>query len=302
MGVIRERLSLEKRKLLSAIAPTYETKRIYRYNFGRECNLENPVTINEKLQYLKLHDYYKNDTVTMCVDKYRLREYLAGKKLEHLCPKLYGVYDSTAEIDWDVLPDSFVIKCNHGCGYNILCPDKSRLDIKESVRLLKQWMKEDYWKEFAEVQYRYVKKKIIAEEYLGDELRTYKFYCFNGVPKVLYVSENGENGEKDKYLNYYSMDWEMLPYCLSGHVRKTLPHPKPEHMDELVRYAEILSRDFPFVRVDLYDVNGKVYISELTFIPTGGFMHLIPEGTDIEWGNWLDLKQKKDLARQRERE
>lgn len=292
MGTIRERLSLEKRKLLSAIAPAYETKRIYRYNFGKECNLDHPVTINEKLQYLKLNDYYKNDTVTMCVDKYRIREYLTEKKLEHLCPKLYGVYDSAAEIDWNALPDSFVIKCNHGCGYNILCPDKSRLDIKESLRLLKQWMKEDYWKEFAEVQYRYVKKKIIAEEYLGDELQTYKFYCFNGIPKVLYVSENGENGEKDKYLNYYSMDWEMLPYCLSGHVRKTLPHPKPEHMEELVRYAEILSRDFPFVRVDLYDVNGRVYISELTFIPTGGYMQLTPEGTDVEWGNWLDVKQK----------
>lgn len=289
MGEIREWIRLEKRKWLSTLAPVYATKKIYFWNFGAECNLDNPVTINEKLQYLKLNEYYQNDIVTMCVDKYRLREYLAGKGLEHLCPKLYGVYDSAAEIDWDALPQAFVMKCNHGCGYNILCPDKRQLDIPESRKLLRQWMKEAYWKEFAELQYKYVKKKIIAEEYLGDDLQTYKFYCFHGEPKVLYVSENGEHGEKDKYLNYYSMDWEMLPYCLEGHVRKMIPHPRPEHMEELVRYARLLSSDFPFVRVDLYDVNGRVYISELTFIPTGGYMHLTPEGTDVEWGKWLHL-------------
>jgi len=290
MGQVRNWISLQKRKILSTIAPVYETKQIYKGNFGKECDLDNPITINEKLQYLKLNTYYNNDIVTMCVDKYRIREYLKEKHMEEILPQLYGVYRSEKEIIWDELPQSFVIKCNHGCGYNILCGDKDQLDVEESKNLLRSWMRENYWKEFAEVQYKFVEKRIIAEEYLGEDIQTYKFYCFNGVPKVLYVSENGENGEKDKYLNYYSMDWEPLPYCLAGHVRKEQPHKKPDNLDELIEYAKRLSADFPFVRVDLYSVDSKVYISELTFIPTGGYMHLTPEGTDIEWGKWLDLK------------
>lgn len=271
------------------IAPKYEMQRIFKGNFGYKCNLKNPITINEKLQCLKFGQYNHNQVITQCVDKYRIREYLKKKNMEELCPKLYGVFKSPEEIEWNMLPESFVLKCNHGCGYNILIPDKKMADEQECKQQLRTWMKEEFWKLFIEIQYKYVDKRIIAEEYLGDDLRTYKFYCFNGEPKIVYVSSRGEDGEQDKYINYYSTDWEELPYMLAGHIRKEQTIEAPQNLEELVEYARRLSQEFPFVRVDLYSVDGRVYISELTFIPTGGYMHLMPEGTDVEWGNWLRL-------------
>lgn len=286
---IKEKLRTMKRRMLATIAPVYETKKIFRGNFGYACNLKNPISINEKLQKLKLGEYYNNPIITKCVDKFAIREYLEHKNLLDLCPKLYGVYENPSEIIWSDLPEAFVLKCNHGCGYNILVPHKEQVKESECKETLRRWMKEDYWKVFVEVQYKYVTKKIIAEEYLGDDLLTYKFYCFNGIPRVVYVSSNGENGEKDKYINYFDTNWNELPYCLGGHEKKEGDIKCPDNLKELVKYARVLSEDFPFVRVDLYSVNNKIYISELTFIPTGGFMHLSPEGTDHEWGEWLEI-------------
>ena len=275
---------------LSGIAPVYETKKIFYGNFGRELSLDNPRDINEKIQYLKFNQYYKNQIVTDCIDKYRIRQYLTKKGLESICPELYGVYKRPNQIDWDRLPDSFVVKCNHGCGYNIICPNKKQLDVKDAEKKLKKWLKAQQWKEYSEVQYKYIKRNIIIEQYLGD-VKTYKFYCFNGVPKVLYVSSDGEDGTVDLYLDYYDMEFNWQDIHLGGH----LNHPDakkltaPAGFDRMKELAVILSKDFPFVRVDLYNVDGKVYISELTFVPTGGFMHLEPEETLYEWGSWLSL-------------
>ena len=154
-----------------------------------------------------------------------------------------------------------------------------------------QWMRRDYWKEYGEVQYKYIKKKIIVEQFLGNEISTYKFYCFNGEPKVLYISSSDENGKQDFYIDYFDMDWNHMNVQLSGHEH----HPdyksiiKPYNFEELKRTAYELCKDFPFVRVDLYDVGGRIYISELTFVPTGGFMRLTPEKVLEEWGSWLNL-------------
>ncbi|MBQ6490011.1 MAG: glycosyl transferase [Solobacterium sp.] len=291
MTTIYDIIGQLERHIFSSIAPVFLTKRIYLSNFDQELDLKNPKTINEKLQYLKLNTYYNDPAVTLCADKYGIRSYLKNKGMEYLCPELYGVYDSVREIDWNALPDSFVIKCNHGCGYNIIVPDKTRFDQAEAARKLSRWMKEDYWKEYCETQYKFIKKKIIAEEYLGDELNTYKFYCFNGEPKVLYVSATGDHGEHDLYIDYYDMEWNHLDTQLAGHIHRPPERAlrKPDTFEEMKKLARILSSEFPFVRVDLYDVRGKVMISELTFIPTGGYMHLEPEGTDLEWGNWLKL-------------
>ncbi|MBQ1530670.1 MAG: glycosyl transferase [Solobacterium sp.] len=291
MTTIYDKIGELERHILSSLAPVFLTKRIYLSNFDQELDLKNPKTINEKLQYLKLNTYYNDPVVTQCADKYGIRSYLKNKGMEYLCPELYGVYDSVKEIDWNALPDSFVLKCNHGCGYNIIVPDKARFDPADAARKLSRWMKEDYWKEYCETQYKFIKKKIIAEEYLGDELNTYKFYCFNGEPKVLYVSATGDHGEHDLYIDYYDMEWNHLDTQLADHIHRPPERAlqKPDTFDEMKKLARILSSEFPFVRVDLYDVRGKVMISELTFIPTGGYMHLEPEGTDLEWGEWLKL-------------
>lgn len=278
--------------ILSSISPKLTTYLMYFKNFKKFPNMKNPGDFNEKLQYLKLNTYYENPVITQCVDKYRVRAYLEKKGFSDILPGLIagGMTDANeiAEL-WDTLPESFVIKCNHGCGYNILVNDKSKTDVNEVVKQLDAWMKEDYWKYYCEPQYKDVEKCMLIEQYLADDIKTYKFYCFNGEPRVLYVSENGPNGEKDLYLDYFDMEWNHLDITLDGHQHNKRTIECPESLDRMKNMARKLSADFPFVRVDLYDVDGKVYFSELTFIPTGGNMKLTPNRYIDEWGKLLKL-------------
>lgn len=278
--------------LLSTISPKGTTYLRYFCSFKHFPNLRNPKDINEKLQYLKLKTYYDNPLITQCVDKYRVRGYLEERKLDEMLPGLieggFTRPERVREI-WERLPDAFVLKCNHGCGYNILVPDKKKACVDDVVKQLATWMREDYWKIYCEPQYKNVRKSILIEEYLGDNIQTYKFYCFNGEPRVLYVSANGENGEKDLYLDYYDMNWQHLDIALKGHLHAPEASDKPENFEEMIEVARELARDFPFVRVDLYDVAGKIFFSELTFIPTGGNMELQPKTVLTQWGEWLTL-------------
>ena len=287
---MQEKLKAEKIKsIICSISPTLLTNIIYFKNFKKILNLNKPVDINEKLQYLKLNTYNNNPIITQCVDKYEVRKYLEKFDLKGFCPKLYGVYDSVDEIKWDKLPNSFVVKCNHGSAMNILCPDKNMLDLDVTKKIVDKWMHSDYWKAFAEVQYKNVKKKIIIEELLAPNILTYKFYCFNGIIKVAYVSLNGENGEKEKYFDYFDPDWNWLPIMLWPHENASIHPEKPKGYEEMCRIAKILAAHFPFVRVDLYNIDGKIYFSELTFVPTGGMMQLTPKSVLKEWGDWLEL-------------
>ncbi len=279
------------RAIFTQISPTLKTKIAYRKSFGKKLNLSNPKTINEKILYLKLNDYKNNDLITKCVDKYEIRNYLTNLGYGKLLPKLYGVYDSPNDIDWDKLPSQYVVKCNHGCGYNILVPDSTKLNKSDTVRKLSKWLKEDYWKQGAEIQYKNVKKKIIIEEYLGD-VKTYKFYCFNGIPKVMYISNNewiNNVCEEDKYIDFFDNNFNHIDCTLGEHPNYDKPIIKPQGFDEMLKLSEKLSKNFPFVRVDLYYVNEKIYMSELTFIPTAGFMHINPPEILDEWGTWLKL-------------
>ena len=263
----------------------------YRCIFWKRPNLKNPKTINEKLQVLKTREYYNNSLITTCVDKYQVKEYVKKLDVRKLyCAKLYGVYDDPSEILWDNLPSKFVIKCNHGCDYNILCNDKENLNIEEVNKKVSEWLIQDYWKGAAEYQYRYISKKVLVEEYLGDNLEAYKFYCFHGEPKVVYLSMANEEGEKDFYLDFYDMEWNHLGIGLASHAHYPGVISKPDGLSDMIDMAKKLSAPFPFVRVDLYYVNGKVYFSEFTFMPTAGYMKLEPKGTDKEWGSWLHLK------------
>ena len=266
---------------------------IYRYKsiFWRKPDLRHPKSINEKLQVLKLGEYFSNTTITTCVDKYLVKKYLSDRGYQNLCAKLYGVYNRPEDIRWDELPDKFVIKCNHGCDYNIICKNKKNLDTVQACNKLHKWLSVSMCgKESAEFQYRNIDKKIIAEEYLGDSLETYKFYCFNGEPKVLYLSRESEMGEKDFYLDFYDMEWNHLDISLASHMHYPKENQRPENLNEMINVAKELSKPFPFVRLDLYSINSKIYFSEFTFMPTAGYMKLEPKGTDKEWGSWLHLK------------
>lgn len=262
---------------------------VWNGNYPEPIHWEKPETINEKLQILKVGEYYNNPEITRACDKVTVKAYIAEKNINCLCANIYAVYAHAKDIDWDSLPRQFVIKCNHGCGYNIICENKDMLDKEEVRKELEQWMKEDYWTKFAEPQYKYIKKRILIEEYLGDSIHTYKFYSFHGEPKVMYISSNGENGEYDKYYDYYDMDFHWLDVTLRGHEHKPDANMKPDNWEELKDVAKKLSKDFKFVRVDLYSVNHIIYLSELTFVPTGGYMHLLPVETEKEWGEWLTL-------------
>lgn len=295
--MFKEKVIQRARKFLSPISPKFVTRITYRFSFGKKLNLKCPHTINEKIQWLKLNTYMDNPLVTQCADKYRVREYLKAKGLEELLPELYGVFNSADEIEWNALPNSFVAKCNHGCGYNLLVADKSELDYAKAKETLDGWLKEDYWKFGAETVYKDIKKKIIVEEYLGDNLSAYKFFCFNGQPKILYLTTFGRNehGEDhcNYYIDYYNMNLDHLSYTLKGHHNIEGNIQKPISFPRMIEISQILSSDFPFVRVDLYDVNGKLYISELTFLPTGGYMHITPSSVLDEWGDWLNLEDIK---------
>ena len=289
MGIVRNALRQYKHEWMCVHHPDIETAKYYRAVFGKDPDLNAPKTINEKIHYLKLGDYCDNELITRCVDKVAVRDYLTERGFSALLPGLIGVYDKPEEIEWDKLPGRFVVKCNHGCGYNIVCRDKNSLDIKDVSAKLKRWLKEDYWKVYCEPQYKHVKKKILIEEYLGDDIETYKFYCFNGEPKILYLMTTVGD---EHYVDYVDTDFKRINVRRDG--RKSYPDidslTRPPHLKEMLEYSRELSAGFPFVRVDLYDLD-KVYFSELTFVPAGGFLKLDPPEAETEWGSWLKLDQ-----------
>lgn len=277
------------KEILCAISPEFTTKLMFLHNFHKRLNLKNPVDFNEKMQYLKLKEYTGNPVITRCVDKYRARGYLEERGYSHLLPELLaGPYVDPEEIrkDWDNLPDRFAIKCNHASGSNIIVQDKSAMDLDQVVAQLKKWIKQDYWKVYCEPQYRDVPKRVIVEEYLGDCLPAFKFYCFHGKPEFLLYADYHD----DHSITYFDMDFQKLPYSKVG-CGQVENLEKPKRFDEMVEISKDLAKDFPFVRVDFYNVDDKPYFSELTFVPQGGIIKLNPPETVIEWGNLLNINK-----------
>lgn len=169
-------------------SPSFMSKIYYRIILKKKLNLKNPQTFNEKVQWLKLYEWPKNELAIRCSDKYEVREYLKEKGMEEYLNDLYGVWDNEKQINYSQLPNQFVLKCNHGSGYNIICTDKREARIEEYNKLLKKWLKEDFGKFNAEPHYSKIKRKIICEKFLGGEITDYKFYCFNGKVEFMYIA------------------------------------------------------------------------------------------------------------------
>lgn len=262
---------------------------IYHNVFGEKLDLNNPQTFNQKLQWLKL--YNRRPEYTTMVDKYRVREYIKETiGGEYLIPIL-GVWEKAKDIDFDTLPDKFVLKCNHGSACNIICKDKYKLDYRETVKKLNKWMKTDYYKIGREWPYKNVPRRIIAEQYLSDpiegEIRDYKFFCFEGVAKCVQVHFGRF---ADHHANYYDAEGNLLTIGDCGCppvFDKNIQLPK--NMNQMRELAEILSRDHPFLRVDFYNVDGKIYFGETTFYPASGFDPFCTDEQDMELGSWLKL-------------
>lgn len=290
---IYKKLHLHYRQVLSTISPTVASKVIYKKNFNRTLNLDNPQDFNEKLMWLKLNFYRNNPLVTQCADKYKAREYVKQCGYEEILNDLIGVWDSVDQINWDELPDKFVIKCNHGAGYNIICDDKKKLDIDNAKTKLKKWMREDFWKKSAEINYKEISKKIICEKYISNGQGLfpidYKIYCFNGEPLYIgcFIERDKETLEVKR--GYFNFDWEPQDFLIDKFKYHNNKFPKPKNLEKMYTIAKDLCRPFPFVRVDFYECGDKIIFGELTFTPSACLATYFNEETQKKLGDLILL-------------
>lgn len=286
------------KQTLTKISPLLNTKVVYFMKFKKRINLKNPQTLDEKIQYLKFHDYYQNPLVTQCADKYAVRDYVKQCGCEEILNELYYAWDSVDEINWDMLPNQFVIKWNFGCGQNLICFDKSKLDIEDAKSKLIDWYKvhDTFYLTYSEMQYKGIPPKLICEKLIetedGDLPVDYKLYCFSGKADCVLVCVGRNINGHDTAYYFFDKEWKLKRYNKRG---KDAPAdftlPKPEGIEKVFEYAERLSQPFPFVRADFYLEKGKVTFGELTFTPCGGFdVNRLPE-TQLLFGEMVNPKQ-----------
>ena len=255
---------------------------------GKKLDLDNPKSFNEKIQWLKL--YYRNPLMTKCADKIGVRDYIREKIGEEYLVPIIGIYKTPDEIDFETLPNQFVMKVNWGSGQNIIVTDKSKLDVKKAKAQLAEWLKPEsnHYYDFLEWCYKDIEPKIIIEEFIEEldgSLYDYKFFCCNSEPKFLFV---GIDRQTDLKFNFYDIDWNLLPFKQHYEVSSKKINP-PQNFDKMKKLAQILSKDFPFVRVDFFEVKGKVYFGELTFYHFNGTEVFEPDEWDYKLGELIAL-------------
>ena len=257
--------------------------------FGKRLRLKNPQTYSEKLQWLKLHE--GDPIYTRMVDKAEAKKYVTEIIGEEYIIPTYGVWNHFDEIDFDKLPDQFVLKTTHDSGGVIICKDKKTLDKNAAKVKLEKSLKNDYYYTSKEWPYKNVVPRIIAEKYMEDEsgeLCDYKLFCFDGKMKALFIAtDRFTSGEETKF-DFFDENFNHLPFT-NGHPNATKPIKKPESFQQMKDLAEKLSQQIPHVRVDFYCTNGKIYFGELTFFHWGGFKRFEPEEWDFKFGEWFKL-------------
>ena len=257
--------------------------------FGKRLRLKNPQTYSEKLQWLKLHE--GDPIYTRMVDKAEAKKYVTEIIGEEYIIPTYGVWNHFDEIDFDKLPDQFVLKTTHDSGGVIICKDKKTLDKNAAKVKLEKSLKNDYYYTSKEWPYKNVVPRIIAEKYMEDEsgeLCDYKLFCFDGKMKALFIAtDRFTSGEETKF-DFFDENFNHLPFT-NGHPNATKPIKKPESFQQMKDLAEKLSQKIPHVRVDFYCTNGKIYFGELTFFHWGGFKRFEPEEWDFKFGEWFKL-------------
>lgn len=262
----------------------------YRIKMGEKLHLNPPVTFNEKLQWLKLHD--RKPEYTTMVDKYEAKKWVAERIGEEYIIPTLGVWNHFDEIDFDKLPNQFVLKCTHDSGGLVICRDKEKLDKKAARKKLENCLKHNFFWGQREWPYKNVKPRILAEEMVDMNPVDYKWICLKGEPKVLCMCMDRQKG--DLTFNYYDMNFNLLPFEWVHPNIKTGVVKRPENFDEMKKLAQKLSKGIPEVRVDFYDINGQVYFGELTFYHQSGFAHIHPHEWETELGNWITLPKSID--------
>ena len=262
----------------------------YQYITHHKLNLDNPVRYTEKLQYLRLYIYPTRPLVSKCAGRVGVREYVKELGYEDNLIPLIGIYDRFKDIDFNKLPNQFVMKCTHGSQMNYICYDKSKINYKALKKKFNRWLRTNYGKKTVELHYAPIKPQIIIEELMLENGKLpveYKIHVFNGKAKSLYVVTS--RNVDIRYNNYY-IDWTPFDGSqFNGWKKSDEDIKKPDNFENMVVLAENLAKKFPFVRIDLYDIDGKIYFSEMTFTPAKGTLILDDDKTDFEMGEWLDI-------------
>lgn len=281
--------SLSFRGYLKWLPDELFLKIIFRLKMGYRLDLNNPKTFNEKIQWLKLND--RNPLYTSLVDKYEVRQYVKDTIGEEYLIPLLGVWDNFEDIDFEKLPNQFVLKCTHDSGGLVICKDKSKLNIVAAKKKIMACMKRNYYWALREWPYKNVKPRIIAEQYMEDEpgkgLKDYKFFCFNGIVKAMFVATDREVHQTK--FDFFDADFNHLPFKqhYPNNFDRTLI--KPASFEQMKKLASELTAGFPHCRADFYDVNGKVYFGELTFSHFSGLEPMEPMEWDCKFGEMIDL-------------
>lgn len=258
----------------------------YRLIMGEKLDLINPKTYNEKLQWLKLYD--RNPLYSQLVDKYEVRKYIKEKIGEEYLIPLIGVYNSFEEIDFTKLPSKFVLKCTHDSGSVVVCSNKESLNINKIQLDINKALKRNFYYYGREWPYKNVIPRVVCEEMLDSQIIDYKIFCFNGKPKFLYVGQ-GLVSDHSLKIDFYDLNWNIMNFKRTDYDNFDKKLNKPVRFDEMLKIAETLSENIPFVRIDLYEVDDKIYFSEFTFTPAGGYLPFDPIIYDREVGDLLIL-------------
>jgi hypothetical protein len=286
-----KRIFLGLLKKLKFLPPAFYVKVYYEYYTGKKLNLENPREFNEKIQWLKV--YYKDPRLTQLVDKYSVRPYVAEKVGEKYLNGLLEVYETAGEVDFDKLPEKFVIKGVHGCNWNLIVPDKSEVTPWKARLKFRKWLRRNYYyRSGLEWAYKNIKPRLIAEVFLEEigkkSINDYKFFCFGGDPRFIQVDLDRGAAHRRRF---FDLDWNLLPFIDTGYPPFEHTLEKPKNFEEMVDVARRLAWDFPFVRVDLYNLNGLIIFGEMTFYPADGRFEFIPDKYNEIIGDYLVLPE-----------
>ena len=271
-------------------------KLMFRDRMGYWLNLKNPQTFNEKLQWLKL--YNRRSEYTTMVDKYEAKLYVAERIGEEYIIPTLGVWERFDDIDFDALPDQFVLKCTHDSGGLIIVRDKSKLDKEKARERIEKSLKHNYYWHGREWPYKNVKPRIIAEKYMVDEsgydLKDYKFFCFDGKVKLCMIERDRAKGRNGHAVDFFDRNFEHQNITVDGYPNSVQAYKKPANYDEMIAISEKLAKNIPHIRVDLYNINGRCYFGELTFFQASGSIQFSPPEWDKVLGGWIELPGKEN--------
>ena len=264
----------------------YYTTRIQKLKqIGVKYDESNLVTLPDKLNWLSIHDVKK--LKGKCADKILLHEYSRQVLKKDICNKILKIYDDPYKINISELPDQFVLKTNHGSGYNIIVHNKSELNIEQAKQQLKKWLKIDYSDVWGEFHYSFIKRKVFAEEYIGKQLNNYKFMCYHGIPRFLYIAKKED--KEHRYRTFFDINWNRLDFDCGYPPHPTDVYPKPDNFDLMIKIVRKLAKPFIFVRVDLYNNDNNIRLGELTFIPFNSLLSCKNPKHNIEISKYFKL-------------